>query len=530
MIADVFTSSWFYWAVGIAIGLPVGLIALTEWQHALRRKQSFLVRPVTVLRNYLLPLGALLLLLTEATQVPTGATSVRIVATLFAFVVLLLLLSGVNATVFQGAPAGTWRKRVPTIFVDVGRFVLIAVGLALIFSYIWGANVRGLFTALGVTSIVIGLTLQNSVGQIISGLLMLFEQPFQIGDWLDTAAAKGRVVEVNWRAVHLETSNGLQITPNSILAGASFTNLSRPADDHDITVTTIFALEDPPNQVCAMLAGVAADLPLRRHESTVSAKPAGGLEYRTTIPLDSPADDVKAKATFLQWVWYASRRAGLHLDEAEDDFCTPERVAEAISKVVAPTLRLSAEQQRELTAAATLQRYGTGEVIQRAGEVPDQMTFILSGHVQLTAGMENESRTLIGTLDEGGYLGSEHADPPAGDRLRACARRGHGGAGRSRPHRNAGAAKSVAATGVRPRHRRPPSQCPASAERAGRQLVARPTRTECPLCSNGFSAGDCAEVTWSLVTTALIGADGTSASSPSWVIWLSALSSWVGGR
>ncbi len=152
-----------------------------------------------------------------------------------------------NATLFQGAPAGTWRKRVPTIFVDVGRFVLIAVGLALIFSYIWGgANVRGLFTALGITSIVIGLTLQNSVGQIISGLLMLFEQPFQLGDWLDTAAARGRVVEVNWRAVHLETSTGLQITPNSVLAGASFTNLSRPGDTHKITVTTIFSLADPP--------------------------------------------------------------------------------------------------------------------------------------------------------------------------------------------------------------------------------------------------------------------------------------------
>lgn len=106
MIADVFTSAWFYWAVAIAVGLPIGMVVLTEWQHALRRRQSYLVRPVTVLRNYLLPLGALLLLLTEARQVPAGATSVRTVATLFAFVVLILLLSGVNATLFQGRPRG----------------------------------------------------------------------------------------------------------------------------------------------------------------------------------------------------------------------------------------------------------------------------------------------------------------------------------------------------------------------------------------------------------------------------------------
>jgi len=405
VIADVLTSAWFYWAVGIAFGLPIGLVALTEWQHALRRRQSFLVRPVTLLRNYLLPLGALLLLLTEARGIPAGATSVRTVATLFAFVVLLLLLSGISATLFQGAPAGTWRKRVPTIFVDVGRFVLIAVGLALIFSYIWGANVRGLFTALGVTSIVIGLTLQNSVGQIISGLLMLFEQPFQIGDWLETAAAKGRVVEVNWRSVHLETKTGLQITPNSVLAGASFTNLSRPDEHHKITVTTIFSLEDPPNQVCALLTRAASELPMVRRSGAVSATPAGGLEYQTTIPLHSPTDDGAAKKLFLQWVWYASRRAGLHLDEAEDDFATAERLAEAIEQVVAPTLQLNAEQQRELATTATLERYGSDELIQRAGEVPDRMTFILSGHVQLTSGSEDDPGPAIGTLDEGGFLG-----------------------------------------------------------------------------------------------------------------------------
>ena len=131
--------------------------------------------------------------------------------------------------------------------------MLIAVGLAMIFSVIWGANVGGLFTALGISSIVLGLALQNSVGQIISGLLMLFEQPFQLGDWLDTPAARGRVVELNWRAVHIDTGSGLEITPNSVLAGASFTNLSRPPGAHKITVDSTFAASDSPDGVCALL-------------------------------------------------------------------------------------------------------------------------------------------------------------------------------------------------------------------------------------------------------------------------------------
>src|SRR6185312_17244589 len=121
--------------------------------------------------------------------------------------------------------------------------------------------VGGLFTALGITSIVIGLTLQNSVGQIISGLLMLFEQPFRLGDWIETSAARGRVVEVNWRAVHIDTGTGLQITPNSVLAVASFHNFSRPPGTYKIKITTVFSVDDPPDRVCAMLNGVAGAIP-----------------------------------------------------------------------------------------------------------------------------------------------------------------------------------------------------------------------------------------------------------------------------
>ncbi|WP_078327297.1 mechanosensitive ion channel family protein [Mycobacteroides salmoniphilum] len=404
-MTDILTSPWFFWSIGIALGLPLGLIALTEWQQSLRRTHSVLVRPVTVLRNYLLPVGALLLLLIEAKQIPPEATSVRLVGTLFAFVVLVLVLSGVSAALFQGAPEGTWRKRVPVIFVDVARFVVIVVGVGMIFSYIWGANVRGLFTALGVTSIVMGLALQQSVGQIVSGLLMLFEQPFRIGDWLDTPTAHGHVVEVNWRAVHLQTDNGLQITPNSVLATSSFTNVSRPVGKHKIAIISVFSLDDPPDRVCAMLLRVAAGLPQLRVDTPPLSIPLGGAEYRTTIPLHSFGDDGEAKATFLRWIWYAARREGLHLDHATEDFSTPERVADAIRTVVAPTLRIGLEDQQTLIAHSTLQRYGADEKVQGSGEVPHHMLFIVAGRVLLTAATVDGPEIAVDTLDEGSFLG-----------------------------------------------------------------------------------------------------------------------------
>ena len=403
-MTSLLETSWFYWAVGVAIGLPFVLVVLTELHHALARRGSYLARPIHLLRNYIVPLGALLILLIKGTQVSAEATPIRIIATVFGFVVLVLLLSGLNATLFQGAPEGSWRKRIPSIFLDVARFALIAIGVGLMFSFIWGADVGRLFTALGITSIVLGLALQNSVGQIISGLFVLFEQPFQLGDWVDTPSARGRVAEVNWRATHIDTGTGLLIMPNSVLAAASFTNLSRPTGAHTITVTSVFSVTDPPDDVCTMLSRAAEALPLLRPDALPSSSPAGGTEYKTSIPLRSPADDLVTRSTFLRWIWYASRRAGLHLDEADDDFSTPERVDTAL-RIIAPTMRLTQDDHDWLLPHVRITRYGADEPLQFAGQVPKRMSFIVNGKASLVVTGDGGAVIPVRTLEEGDFLG-----------------------------------------------------------------------------------------------------------------------------
>ncbi len=286
-MSGLLDSSWFGWAIGVAIGFPLCLVLLTELHSGLRRRGSALARPVAMLRTYILPLGALLLLLVQAMQVSGEATSVRLVATTFGVVLLVLALSGLNATLFQGAPEGSWRKRIPSIFLDVTRFALIAVGIGVIMAYIWGANVGGLFAALGVTSIVLGLTLQNSVGQIISGLLVLFEQPFRLGDWISVPGAQGRVVEVNWRATHIDTGSGLLIMPNAALAAASFTNYSRPPGAHRLTVVTTFGASDSPDEVCGMLTEHGDDAAPSAHRRGAED---GVSRQRRVRDIDSLAD------------------------------------------------------------------------------------------------------------------------------------------------------------------------------------------------------------------------------------------------
>ncbi|MGV0746338.1 cyclic nucleotide-binding domain-containing protein [Mycolicibacterium sp. XJ870] len=404
-MSELFSAPWFWWAVAIAVGLPMALVCLTELHNALVRRNSYLARPVNLIRNYVLPLGALLLLLVKATEVATEATAVRIVATGFGFVVLVLLLSGLNATLFQGAPEGSWRQRVPSIFLDVARFVVIAVGIALIFAWIWGANVGGLFAALGVGSIVLGLVLQNSVGQIISGLLVLFEQPFQLGDLVATRwLPGGRVVEVNWRATHLDSGSGVYILPNSLLATEWFINLSLPRDGRSMEVVTIFSTSDPPDRVCAVLTRVAGLLPQLRPDAAPEVAKGAAGEYTTTIPLRSAGADAATRSTFLRWLWYASRRAELHLDDAEDGFPDQE-VAEDALAVMRQSLRIGRTDQEALLPHIRIVRYGADETVQFAGEVPSHMTFVVTGRVRLTATTDSDATVGIRTLERGDYLG-----------------------------------------------------------------------------------------------------------------------------
>lgn len=401
---NVLTAPWFYWSIIIAAGLPTILVLLTELQHALSKRGSFLAKPVGLLRTFIVPLGALLLLLVQTTGITVEATGVRILGTVLGIFVLIMVLSGVSATVFQSAPAGSWRRRLPTIFIDVARFAIIAIGVAVIFAYVWGANVGGLFTALGISSIVLGLTLQNSVGQIISGLLLLFEQPFQLGDWVETTSARGRVVEVNWRATHINTGSGLEIIPNSVLAGQAFANLSRPAGGHTITVNAKFAGTDAPDSVLALLGSVAAGLPQLHPDGRAVANATSSTDYSVTIPVRSPADDVAARSTFQRWLWYASRRAGLRLDGLEDDFSSPARVAESL-RAVAPVLRISSTDMEMLLPHVRVTRYGADEVMQTSGEVPGRMSFVVKGRVRLVVTGKDGEIIPVTTLHQGDFIG-----------------------------------------------------------------------------------------------------------------------------
>lgn len=398
---------WFWPALIIVVALPLALLVLSELHGYLARHNSSYARPVSLLRNWVLPACAVYLLVNQIQYTDVHATWTRISATVFGFLIMLLLLSGANAALFGAARAGSWRERLPGIFIDLGRLVLIVIGIGLLLSWVWGADIGGLITAVGVTSIVIGLAVQTAVGPVIAGLLLLFEQPFRIGDWLDTTPAKGRVVEVNWRAVHIDTGNGVQVVPNAMLATGSFTNLSRVTGAaYQASAVLTFSAGDQPGAVAAALKTVADALPAKLAKVPAKVVAVGESKYKVSVPIASPADESSTKALLLHRAWYVAQRAGLHLDGAKSQTKSNRSYVDTQLHVIATSLGLSEDAISTMVGSARRLMFAEGELIQPVNSIPRSVGFITEGSVALTVRTEDGRELPLGHLGIGDYIGT----------------------------------------------------------------------------------------------------------------------------
>jgi small-conductance mechanosensitive channel len=404
-VSDIVSQPWFWPAVIVSVGLPLMLIGLTELHNALARRGSRAAPIVLMVRNYLVPVAGVLVLLSQPGAWEGSGTWPKVVWTIFGLLVIVVTINAVNHLVFHRAEKGSWRDRFPTIFSDLIRFVFIVLGIAAVFWWVWDADVAGVFAALGITSIVVGLALQNAVGSIVSGLFLVFEAPFELGDWIETGGARGQIVEVNWRAVHLETGNGTLVIPTAELAGGSFVNLSRNPQPYAATLEVGFGSDDPPGRVRQLLVDVARDIPLLSPGLEPTATTLGGARYEVAIPLRTPGDRVDALDAFATRLWYAARRADLHLDgDLTDDWRTPARLQDALRQI-APALSLSPGESDALAAHARLERYCAGEPLLRPGVVPLETRFVLAGTVVLGIPTEDEGFVQVGVLGPGDAVG-----------------------------------------------------------------------------------------------------------------------------
>jgi small-conductance mechanosensitive channel len=240
----------FIWAIALIVGLALSVIILGEVIYRLQHRRRPLAATLQVVRNLVLPMFAFMLFVQYVLQRPASDDVVKAVQTLFWICVLHASLSLLNAIIFEQAKADTWRARVPKLLIDLFRLFLVLLGTAIVLATVWNADLAGLVTALGVSSIVIGLALQDTLGSVMSGIALLFERPFSVGDWLKVGDIQGQVIDINWRAVRLITfEREMVIIPHKLIGNEIIRNFSQPQPIHAERIRVGFSYKSPPNLI-----------------------------------------------------------------------------------------------------------------------------------------------------------------------------------------------------------------------------------------------------------------------------------------
>ena len=91
-----------------------------------------------------------------------------------------------------------------------------------------GQDVTALLTGVGILGFTVGFALQDISANLVSGILLLFEQPFEIEDSIEVAGYAGTVKAINLRATEMLTWDGLLVLiPNKDVFTNTITNYSR---------------------------------------------------------------------------------------------------------------------------------------------------------------------------------------------------------------------------------------------------------------------------------------------------------------
>ncbi len=105
-----------------------------------------------------------------------------------------------------------------------------------------GFSLTVLLGAAGILSVAIGFASQTSVSNLISGLFLIGEKPFVIGDIITVGPTTGEVLSIDMLSVKLRTFDNLYVRiPNQMLIQTEFTNVSRfPIRRYDMQVSVAY--------------------------------------------------------------------------------------------------------------------------------------------------------------------------------------------------------------------------------------------------------------------------------------------------
>ena len=138
-----------------------------------------------------------------------------------------LILSAITVVIAR-IIAAIIRRTLFSVSKKVPKFTLLMAGLVskIISFIIWvitvvvilgffGVDLTPVLAGLGITGVVLGFALQESISSLFSGVMIAINNPFRVGDWVDIGDISGTVVAMDLMCVTLSAGDNKKITMNN---------------------------------------------------------------------------------------------------------------------------------------------------------------------------------------------------------------------------------------------------------------------------------------------------------------------------
>jgi small-conductance mechanosensitive channel len=348
-------------------------------------------------------------------------TIVAVLQLVFLGVLAYLVVRALNTMVF-----GLVRLRrgfdAPTLVRNIFSIIAFTALFFLIFTSIFpDANLGALFTTSAIFGVILGLALQDTLGNFFAGISLQADRPFQVGDVITVGAQRhtGVVEEITWRAVKIRTfQNHIVLISNSTAAKEPIEVCPRENLNARIVFFNTLFVDSPAKTIHVVREAVReADNVSQKISPIVRIRNLGdsGVEYEVKYWLEDYAKYNDTDALVRQRIWYAFRRANVSFAyptrtllverkakigaQAGDGGAIVERLAAV--DIFAP---LSAEETGMLAQAATSHVFAPGETVIRAGDAGSSMFVVHNGRVSVQVSENGRPRT-VATLSDGAFFG-----------------------------------------------------------------------------------------------------------------------------
>jgi len=197
----------------------------------------------------------------------------RLIAALVIFAVSLILAAIVQRGIRRTLSARQVDEELSHVLARISRWVVIVLGVIAALDQVNFA-VTSFLAGLGVLGVTVGFAFQDIAKNFMASLLLLIQQPFEIGDLIRVVNYEGKVLDVTMRDTILRTLDGLRVSiPNADVYTNPITNLSAlKTRRRDFLLRLDF--KDNPEQAAHVLLEAVADV------EGVESEPAPFIETR----------------------------------------------------------------------------------------------------------------------------------------------------------------------------------------------------------------------------------------------------------